>query len=257
MKDFNSYELFDTGRSLVPSARGDFVPRAFPSERSPGTVARPAQRPGRLLALIDQKGFRQHFQPDSTILLHGDPADAIYLVESGTARCGTIDSQGARQIFAFPRKGAIIGISDMDRWHFTAEAVDHVILKSVPRQLLEQHLAVDADLRNEVRACMRTLLLDRERQLLTMVSTKGPERLLRFLEDFAGPRAARGYVALPMSRRDIADHIGLSTESVSRGFSQLKRQGFIDLKSSGKYRLLRSPTSTEAGQDSATRGCVA
>lgn len=66
--------------------------------------------------------------------------------------------------------------------------------------------------------------------------------MLRFLKSFAGGRATRGYVALPMSRRDIADHIGLSTESVSRAFSYLKRKGLIELKSTGKYRILSDPS---------------
>lgn len=106
-----------------------------------------AQRFDALRALADASGFRQHFQPDSTIILHGDPAEAIYLVESGTVRCSSIDSNGARQIFSFLVKGDILGISDLDRCHFTAEAVDHVIVKSVSRQHLEQRFAVDAQLR--------------------------------------------------------------------------------------------------------------
>lgn len=243
------YDAFDP-RTVSPQPVGaaeEHVSRAGPGQRKTVThtlgrrlaapLDRDTQNETALLSFIDGKAFRQHFQPDSTILLHGDPVDAIYLIESGTVRCSTIDACGSRQIFSFRRKGAIVGLSDIDRWHFTAEAVDHVILKSVPRAALEQELAVNAGLRQEVRAYMRTMLIEREQQLLTLVSTKGPQRLYRFLKEFTASRADKGYVVLPMSRRDIGDHIGLSTESVSRAFSYLKQRGFIDLKSSDKYRL--------------------
>jgi CRP-like cAMP-binding protein len=192
---------------------------------------------GQLFSLFETTGFRRHFQPDSTILLHGEAADAIFLVESGTVRCCTIDDQGRRQIFNFANKGAFVGISDFDWWHFTADAVDYVIVKSVPRAALEQELAVNIPLRQEIRAYMRTLLARREEQLLTLVNGTGPDRLYRFLQGFAATRRSTGYVTLPMCRRDIGDHIGLSTESVSRAFSHLKREGLIDLKSSEKYKI--------------------
>lgn len=191
-----------------------------------------------LLTLFRNASFEQHFQPGSTVLLHGDPADAIYLVVSGTIRCCTVDSEGRRQIFAFPKKGDFVGVSDIDRWHFTAEAVDHVIVKSIPRLTLEQELAVNISLRLEMRTLMGGLLARRERQMLTLVSTKGPERLYRFLEEFAATRSGGGHIVLPMCRRDIGDHIGLSMESVCRAFSDLKRRGLIDLKSHEKYKLI-------------------
>lgn len=191
-----------------------------------------------LRALFKDHSFDRHFQPASTVLLHGEPADAIYLVVSGTIRCCTVDSDGHRQIFSFVKKGEYVGISDMDTWHFTAEAVDHVILKALPRSTLEQELAVNMSLRQEVRAYVSALLARRERQLLTLISSKGPDRLYQFLEEFAATRPGNGHVVLPMCRRDIGDHIGLSMESVSRAFSDLKRKGLIDLKSHERYKIV-------------------
>lgn len=56
----------------------------------------------KLHSLFDKRSFSRHFQPDSTILLHGDPADAIHFVESGTVRCCTIDADGRYSLS--PRK---------------------------------------------------------------------------------------------------------------------------------------------------------
>lgn len=191
-----------------------------------------------LNALFDKSSFEQHFQPESTILLHGDLADAIYRIASGAVRCCTIDADGSRQIFSFAKKGDCIGISDIDTWHFTAEAVDHVILKSIPQSLVKQALAVNVMLREELRSLVRDLLVQRERQLLSLISQKAPERLLGFLQDYSTVRSSTGFVALPMCRRDIGDHLGMTPETVSRAFGVLKNRGAIEMATPEKYRLL-------------------
>ena len=33
---------------------------------------------------------------------------------------------------------------------------------------------------------------------------------------------------VPLTRQEIADYLGLTLETVSRAFSQLKREGFLD-----------------------------
>jgi CRP/FNR family nitrogen fixation transcriptional regulator len=40
-----------------------------------------------------------------------------------------------------------------------------------------------------------------------------------------------------MSRSDIADHLGLTIETVSRSFTQLERQGVIELPSARRVML--------------------
>ena len=204
-----------------------------------------------LLSLFSNNSFEQHFQPNSTILLHGESAESMYLVVSGTVRCCTIDDDGSRQIFSFAKKGDFIGISDIYEWHFTAEAVDHVVLKSIPRDIVERQLKVNIALSQEFRSQTCSLLARREKQLLSFISKKAPDRLFHFLCDFALSRSGAGNstVALPMCRRDIADHLGLSVETVSRAFTDLKLKGRIELATAEKYRVLQ-------GIDSATLKAV-
>ncbi len=40
-----------------------------------------------------------------------------------------------------------------------------------------------------------------------------------------------------MCRRDIADHLGLTPETVSRAFGNLRRKGLIELLTPEKYRI--------------------
>jgi len=51
-------------------------------------------------------------------------------------------------------------------------------------------------------------------------------------------------VALPMSRQDIADFLGLTIETVSRTFTKLEREGVIDILPGGVR--LKDPARAEA-----------
>jgi len=72
------------------------------------------------------------------------------------------------------------------------------------------------------------------------------DRLLKFLKEFARRRASTGFTVLTMTRRDIADHIGLTVETVSRAFGTLKRQGLVEMRGSDRFRFVNEAVSLAA-----------
>jgi CRP/FNR family transcriptional regulator len=58
----------------------------------------------------------------------------------------------------------------------------------------------------------------------------------------SGPRWA-----IPMSRTDFADFLGLTSESVSRAITQLRRDGLIDLPVAGEVEIRNMPRLRELG----------
>ena len=77
----------------------------------------------------------------------------------------------------------------------------------------------------------------------------GPSRLAAFLSEMcermgrAGEGGGRS-LSLPMTREDIADHLGLSPETVSRLFTRLRREGLV---------AFRTPTVMEIPDPAALR----
>jgi len=53
------------------------------------------------------------------------------------------------------------------------------------------------------------------------------EKVAAFLLEMDARLTAAGIMALPMTRRDIADYLGLALETVSRDLSRLQRAGVL------------------------------
>lgn len=63
------------------------------------------------------------------------------------------------------------------------------------------------------------------------------EKVATFLLEMDRRLATSGIMALPMSRRDIGDYLGLTLETVSRALSQLQAQGTVGLSSAREIVL--------------------
>ncbi len=196
-----------------------------------------AGTPALLERLFDARAVTVKAKPGETIAAEGDDVETIYRVVSGTVRCCGYTGSGQRQIFRFCGPGTLLGAVDQDRWRATMEATDCVILQAVPRTRLDEAIARSPRLCRTLFTLMIDELRHREAHLVTLSHLPAHERLRVFLSRFVLERRTRGFVALPMTRQDIADHLGLTIETVSRSFGTLKRLGVIEMRGAGKVRV--------------------
>ena len=63
------------------------------------------------------------------------------------------------------------------------------------------------------------------------------ERLAWFLLRVKERSGGSNEIDVPMSRQDIADYLGLTIETVSRGISEFKRRQYISAISAQQFRL--------------------
>jgi CRP/FNR family nitrogen fixation transcriptional regulator len=136
-------------------------------------------------------------------------------------------SGGRRQIGAFHLPGDIFGLENSDSHRFTTEAIVDTTVRLVKREGLEREAKNDpAMVRNLINMTTNNLR-HVENHLLLLGRQTAPEKVAAFLLEMHGRMKSTGAMALPMSRRDIADYLGLSLETVSRALSAFRRKGYL------------------------------
>ena len=184
------------------------------------------------VATLDRIGVVQILRRNRTLFDEGAPADHYYKVTSGAVRMVKLLPDGRRHVVEFALPGDFVGLTMSGCHGFAAEAVVDSTLVRYARRGVEAMMERDPTIgRHFLSIVCKGLSLAQDRQLLLGRRT-AVERIARFLLDTAERQAGGdGDVALAMARVDIADHLGLTVETVSRVFTRLRQDGVIALSS--------------------------
>jgi CRP/FNR family transcriptional regulator len=206
--------------------------------RPDATVARSRDE----LEALPGIGITLTIEPGQTIVVEGDPIDYYYRVVSGTVRLYRSIADGRRQVLDFLSAHDCFGLTGLDCHAYSVEAVSRVVMIRYPRHLLEAAVQSDPGLaRRLFRLACAELGRAQERMLL-LGRKSAEERIASFLLRLAatGDRGAEPpVITLTMSRLDIADHLGLTIETVSRTLSRFRRDGLIALPGRHEIALCR------------------
>jgi CRP/FNR family transcriptional regulator len=195
------------------------------------------------LAAYRRMGGTLRVKHGQALFHEGDPAGRVFTVMRGSLKLYTLLPDGRRQVTAFIFPGDFLCTSLDDEYAVSAEALEDVRLCWIPRnrfgEFIEGHPAM---VRQLYRLAARELGAARE-QIVLLGRKTALERLaslfVRLLE-----RAERDgggdpdSFDLPMSRSDIADHLGLTKETVSRVLARLRDLGMIRLVALDRIMVL-------------------
>ncbi|WP_035693745.1 cyclic nucleotide-binding domain-containing protein [Azospirillum halopraeferens] len=180
-------------------------------------------------------------EANHTIFGEGDAADALYNVTSGTVKLYKLLPDGRRQITGFLITGDFIGLALNESYAYTAETVTGCTLCRFPRKKLEALLDEFPKMQRRLFSMASNELAAAQDQMLLLGRKTAKEKICSFLLMLSQRAARRGHkdnpVHVPMSRADIADYLGLTTETVSRTFTQLKTAGIISLQEGNKIQI--------------------
>lgn len=172
-----------------------------------------------------------HVAAGGTVINEGAPAEDLFNVVAGTVKLYKLLSDGRRQITGFLFPGDFLGIALNDIYAYTAEAIEPLQLCRFPRRKLEVLLGEMPRLERRLFGEVAHELAAAQDQMLLLGRKTAKERLASFLLGLSGRAVKRRQQAtplpLPMSRADIADYLGLTTETVSRSFTQLRQAKLI------------------------------
>jgi len=188
------------------------------------------ERKVQLIGELSQTKIRSSefkFSGGAEIFGQAEPAEYIYQVAEGAVRSHKLLSDGRRQIGAFHLPGDIFGLENGDFHRFTAEAIVDTTVRLVRRQSLERVAKTDPAMVRSLLAMTTDSLQHVENHMLLLGRKTSRERVAAFLLEMNGRVTSGDIIALPMNRRDIADYLGLTLETVSRVLSEFQRKGYL------------------------------
>jgi CRP/FNR family transcriptional regulator len=182
------------------------------------------------------------FQPGQVIIGEGDPASDVFSIVAGTVKSYRLLPDGRRQIIGFPLQGDFLGVAVRDTYAFSAEAIGCVELCRFPRNQLVCLFAELPSLERRMLGEVGHELTLAQNQMLLLGRKAARERVASFFVTYAKRTAqwgsSREVLDLPMRRTDISDYLGLTTETVSRTITALRRLKLITIPKSGQIRII-------------------
>lgn len=188
-------------------------------------------------------GILQTTQHDagSTLIEEQEPADHVFNVTGGCIRLFKLLPDGRRAITGFLFPGDFLGLTNRETYTCSAEALTPVMLCRFPRRKLEGLLEEMPKLERRLLGMASNELAAAQEQMVVLARKAAGEKVASFLLLLSSRQEARHIdanpVIVPMSRSDIADYLGLTTETVSRTFTQLKTDGLISLQAQGRVLI--------------------
>lgn len=171
-------------------------------------------------------------QKGTHLYREGDMVSRIFQVTSGVVRLTRLLEDGRRQIIAFGFPGDVVGFPAASRHHTDCEALTPVTLQPFQRSMLEDGHADPEVHRRLIDAALREIAAMQD-HFMMLGRKSAMEKVASFIgvlaERIGSDETGMTTFRLPMCRADIADFLGLTTETVSRTFSQLRKNGTIAL----------------------------
>jgi CRP/FNR family nitrogen fixation transcriptional regulator len=168
------------------------------------------------------------------------PALYFYQVISGAIRCSRLMSDGRRQIGEFALPGEWLGWDGSETYFYSAEAITDSTLIEYRRKDIYARAQTNAKLTQNVNDVLLRRLTATQERIVLLGRKTALERVASFLHDISERlgKGASDKFALPMSRADIGDYLGLTLETVSRTLTHLQREKVIRLEDAHHVRIL-------------------
>jgi CRP/FNR family transcriptional regulator len=195
------------------------------------------------LAEFKNSGCTQRLEAGQPLFHEGDPATQVYNVTEGALKLTKLLPDGRRQVLGFILPGDFLGISLGGEQAYGAEALQRTRMCRFSRSRFAYFAETHPQLEREVYKLAAHELAAAQAQMLLLGRKSALERVASFLLDLEerrrkAPGATAGQVDLPMSRSEMADYLGLTKETVSRVFAELKSRQLIKLLTLNRVALL-------------------
>ena len=179
---------------------------------------------------------RRQLKRHERLYQRGAPLDYLSIVRGGQVKTERPMPDGRPQVVGFYLPGQLLGLEALSSREYRCDAValcDSTVCE-VSYAMLIALIQQRGDLLRRFHALFGTELARQQTSTLLLGNARAPQRLAAFLLDLAtshhAPTPPAPSFELRMSRDDIASHLGLALESVSRQLTQFRAAGLLDVQ---------------------------
>lgn len=201
------------------------------------------------IGVLNRLGRRRSLKAGEQLLWEGDEAVLVANVIEGVLKLSAQTADGREQILGLAYPSDFIGRPFGEATPYGVEALTDAHLCIFERRDFERYAREHPRLEHKL--LERTLTeLDKTRKWMVLLGRLNAEQkiatfLLELTERLgdkacsASPAGPVGHIALPLSRQQIADILGLTIETVSRQLTRLKKAGLIDLPARREVTIMQ------------------
>ena len=160
------------------------------------------------------------------------------------------------EITGFHKSGEAFGLELDEEHHFSAEAVDDATVLAVKRSAIMGLAARDMYFAHQLWAVTARAHQRVQNHIVVLGCMNARQRVAAFLLLMVPRSLGDNEIELLMSRRDIADYLGLTIETVSHTMTQFEKEAVIGLASTRRIVLQdRAALTRLAANDNSTTSC--
>ena len=191
----------------------------------------PAHAPNSLQSQLARLGRLTDLEREQSLQLDESEEQFVFLGE-GATKLVAHASQSRDQIVAFHFAGDVVSVPARAHHSYAVCALRRSAILSFPSDRFLALAVAEPAILGRLLDSSRTSLLRCREKTITLGRKSASERIATFLltmaERIGTPSADGTRLDLPMSRRDIADSLGLTIETVSRQFTLLRDKRLIE-----------------------------
>lgn len=187
------------------------------------------------------QGTAREIGPDQLVALEGATRERVIGVTAGLLRCFRITPDGRRHITRFVGPGGLVGLGTHPTYRNSTEAVTDSSLIVFPAHTLDTGMEKSSTIRKVVLDALTDEMSARDQTQFRVGRLWADERVANFLLEVhsCATTVKSGTGEIRMSRADMADHLGVTIETVSRALNRFQKLNLIKFVDVRHFVVLR------------------
>lgn len=171
-----------------------------------------------------------HYKRGNTLFNAGERSDKLFIIHKGKVKVYTLDESGKEHLLYILNAGDYIGETTLflNNTHTNfAEALEDTSICVIYKDDLFELMNTYPTISIKVLESFAKRLEESENQSKSMATDTAEIKLMRYLSNIHILKNGKQYVHLEINRKDLATHLGMSAETLSRTFSKLEKNESI------------------------------